>query len=88
MKEDLDVEQVEILLKQHNIRYPFIIKPDIGERGFHVALLTSREELEGYLANQKENHIIQEYINYPIELGVFYIRMPDERLPLLSKRKC
>ncbi|MBX2845060.1 MAG: hypothetical protein KTR13_02515 [Saprospiraceae bacterium] len=51
--------------------YPFIVKPDRGNRGRGVELVENEEQLQKAL--QKDyDFIIQEYIDYPLEFGVFY----------------
>jgi hypothetical protein len=71
-------EEIEELMAVSKLDFPVIIKPDIGERGFNVALLKKKQELIDYLSATKEDHLIQEYLDLPIELGIFYHRIPDE----------
>ena len=75
-----DTELPEILnrLEISELSFPLIVKPDIGERGFHVTLVVDKAELKNYLKDKDEDHLIQEYLDMPIELGVFYYRMPNE----------
>ena len=73
---------IENALKNVNetgIVFPLIAKPDIGERGAMVEKINSITELEAYLSAAKMDTIIQEYIDYPLELGVFYHRYPNEQ---------
>ena len=60
------------------ITYPFIAKPDIGERGKGVEKINSDSELATYLMEAQMDTILQAYIDFPVELGVFYYRYPDE----------
>ena len=58
--------------------FPLIAKPNIGERGFLVQKINSEEELQKYIyENSSTDFIIQEFVNYEIELGVLYFRFPD-----------
>lgn len=59
-----------------SIAFPVILKPDVGERGNGVLLCHSKQEVIEALNSAKTNHIIQEYINYELELGVLYFKMP------------
>ncbi len=59
-----------------NVALPLIAKPDIGQRGLQVKLLKSQEDLQTYAANSKVDFLLQEYIDYPKEAGIFYYRMP------------
>ena len=55
---------------------PLIAKPDIGQRGLQVKLLRSKQGLADYADNSKVDFLLQEYINYPHEAGIFYCRRP------------
>lgn len=65
-------------MESHSIHFPMIIKPDYGERGKGVEKIEDSVELAKYLDVNRLNIIIQEFINYPVELGIFYIRHPDK----------
>ena len=66
------------VMESRNLNFPVVAKPDIGERGFRVELINTIDELIDYLPSNEEQIIIQEYIDLPLELGIFYIRIPDE----------
>lgn len=59
--------------------FPVIAKPDVGERGNQVTLIHTQQELILYNIKSKSKYIIQEYIDYTIELGVLYSRMPNRK---------
>ena len=63
--------------KKAGITFPFIAKPDIGERGFLVEIIKNEAELLDYLQQINAPFIIQELITSPIELSVLHYRMPD-----------
>lgn len=58
--------------------FPLIAKPDIGERGIWVKKITNNEELSRYVSRCPTNFLLQEYVDYPVELGVFYVRNPGK----------
>ncbi len=74
-------EEVKTAIENKQINLPFIIKPEIGERGKGVERMNSFEELEEYLEEyakeNKADFIIQEFLKEPIELGVLYYRLPN-----------
>jgi len=76
---DERVNQVE-----GSLPYPIICKPELGERGNGVCLIKNREALSDYFTNTTDTIIVQEYIPYPIELGIFYIRIPGEKKGIIS----
>jgi hypothetical protein len=64
----------------NNISYPLIIKPDIGYRGLLVKKINSEKELSSYIAKYNAiNLIIQEWIQFKNECGIFYHRIPNEK---------
>lgn len=58
--------------------YPIIAKPDIGERGIFVEKLKDPSSLETYIHQCPVAFLLQELVTYPVELGVFYVRLPGE----------
>lgn len=76
VKEGTPIEAIFKLVKDAGITYPLIAKPDRGERGWLVAKIKSQEELVKYVAKVKVTFLIQAYVHYPIELSVFYYRLP------------
>lgn len=73
---DVSLSHVTNFLNEHNLDFPIICKPDIGERGWMVEKIRNTDELIIYLNRIKVDFLAQEYVNYPVELGVFYYRMP------------
>jgi ATP-grasp domain len=84
MKKDaaLDISatlnQIQDLLNQKTIDYPFVAKPDQGCRGAGVNLIRNPQELESYIQSfpADQSLICQELISYESEIGIFYCRMP------------
>ena len=61
----------------HEFKYPFICKPDIGARGKDVHLIKQQSDLDQAMLSLDFPVILQEYIEFPIELGVLYYRYPN-----------
>lgn len=70
--------EVMTLLKDHAFVFPVIFKPDLGERGFMVHKISSENQVETYLNSYRKDFLIQEFLDLPVELGIFYTRMPSE----------
>ena len=64
-------------LASNGMIYPLIAKPDVGERGNDVCKINTMEELIQYHSGVHFNYIIQEFIDYTIEFGVLYSRLPN-----------
>ncbi len=71
-------EEVLSRLKEGDLEFPVIFKPDLGERGFMVKRIQSAADVEAYLQQMKFDFIAQELVNLPLEFGVFYTRFPQE----------
>lgn len=63
-------------IEHSDLTFPMIIKPDVGERGSEVEKVESKSELKHYLERNDQDFIIQEFVDYDIELGVLYHRLP------------
>jgi len=66
------------MMQERGLTFPLIAKPDIGQRGMKVSLLRNECELYLYSARSKVDFLLQEYIAYPYEAGIFYYRLPGE----------
>jgi hypothetical protein len=56
--------------------YPFIAKPDIGGRGVQVKLIHNETALSEYIQQINVDFLLQEYIPFKNEVGIFYYRYP------------
>ncbi len=68
----------EQLLKQ-NIRFPLVVKPEIGGQGILFRKFDNEEQLKEYHKKVPVEYIIQELIHYPVEVSIFYYRYPDKQ---------
>ena len=66
------------MLDRNSIDFPCIAKPDVGLKGLGVSRLEDEEQLAAYLARVPREVLLQELIDYPHEVGVFYVRMPGK----------
>jgi hypothetical protein len=64
--------------------FPLVGKPDIGMRGIGVQKLNTWDEAEQYAANSKVNFLIQEFVSFEKEAGIFYYRIPGIRRGIIS----
>jgi membrane protein DedA with SNARE-associated domain len=76
---DWDLSATLEKLQQENMSYPFILKPDVGQRGFAVRIIKNEEDLREYLNNSPFDRIVQRWSSLPQEAGIFYVRMPNEK---------
>jgi len=81
---DEDIAMLKKNILEKGLDFPLIAKPDIGERGKLVEKISDMHQLESYLEKIKVKFIIQEYIDYPVELGIFYYRYPNREKGKIS----
>lgn len=84
LKPDTPFEVISSQLISSRISYPLIVKPDMGERGRLVEKVKSAEELKKYTRSINLPFLIQEYVDLPIELGIFYYRFPGQEKGIIS----
>lgn len=71
-------EEIIKKINEKQLQFPLIGKPDIGMQGKAVKKLMNKEELADYVNLSKVDFLIQAYVPYEKEVGVFYYRYPGE----------
>lgn len=66
------------ILDLRGFSYPFILKPDIGQRGFGVRIIRNDFDLTEYLLLSDFDRIAQRLSTYSYEAGIFYVRRPHQ----------
>ncbi len=80
-------EHIDIIEQRMNfagITFPVIAKPDRGERGWCVKKISTINELNAYKAALNVSFLIQSYVNYPVEMSVFYYRHPSQKKGMIT----
>jgi len=75
---DRSVGYVEALVSKQAFKFPLIAKPDIGQMGLMFRKIESEEHLRQYHRAMPAPYVLQEYVDYPLEVSVFYYRIPGE----------
>jgi|SRR6218665_281437 len=78
IREVISDEEVSAALNRSGIAFPLIAKPDIGLRGSAVKKIHDQQELQHYNSKAKFDYLLQALIPYPNEIGIFYVRYPNE----------
>ncbi len=60
------------------IAYPFVLKPDVGQRGVGVKLIRDDAQALAYLERTSAPLLVQRFAQGPHEAGIFYYRFPHE----------
>src|SRR5688572_14049964 len=71
-------DHVESHFKSNDLRFPCAVKPDVGQMGILFRKINSLSELQRYHQIMQVEYIIQEFVDYPLEVSVFYYRFPHE----------
>jgi hypothetical protein len=64
-------------IQKRKLQFPLIGKPDVGEKGNGVIKITDEAGLAAFVSQCTENMLIQEFIDFPVELGILYYKLPD-----------
>jgi membrane protein DedA with SNARE-associated domain len=72
------VGSLEGVMGEMKLTYPFILKPDLGQRGAGMKVIRSPEQAWNYLRELSAPVIAQRYAVGPMEVGIFYYRFPNE----------
>lgn len=79
IKRQDDFTQAKGFLEKEGFSYPFILKPDVGQRGFGVRIIKDDFDLTEYLLLADFDMIVQSLSLYPREAGIFYTRHPSQK---------
>jgi hypothetical protein len=77
-KTQATTQEILTEIKKHHLQYPLIGKPDIGMQGLSVKKLETESEVLAYAASSKVDFLVQEFVPYENEVGIFYYRYPNE----------
>ena len=75
-----DLSRAEAAMRAAGLALPLVVKPDIGCNGTGVRLVRTQHALESALAAfpRGVSLVLQAFVPYAGEAGIFYIRMPGE----------
>ena len=77
MSAEAKCEALRSFQEVHELCYPVVLKPDLGERGQGVAIIKTEAAAAEYLKQCQDDIIAQEFVPGS-EFGVFYYRYPDQ----------
>lgn len=63
--------------RNSGLSYPVALKPDVGMKGMLVRKIENDAQLVRYHQAINADYLIQEWVDMPVELGVFYFRYPN-----------
>jgi hypothetical protein len=84
IRHDEPVDVVLTRVREAGFRYPFIVKPDIGMKGILFRKIENEEQLSRYHERMPVEYIVQDLVDLPVEVSVFYYRYPWEQQGVVS----
>jgi hypothetical protein len=88
------INKIVEVIENQDFNFPLILKPDVGERGNGVEKMNNLQDVFRYFEvengvdksakNIEVAMLLQEYVDFEIELGVFYYRKPNENTGVVS----
>jgi hypothetical protein len=82
--QNTSAEYVLNSVKQNALTFPMVGKPDIGMKGMMVKKLANENDLLAYVSNSKVDFLVQEFIPFENEVGIFYYREPGKEKGIIS----
>ena len=73
------LNEAESMVAANRFVYPFAVKPDVGMMGFMFRTISNRKEFAQYHQLMPADYLVQEFVDYPMELSVFYYRFPNHK---------
>ena len=83
-KASTTVENILKDIKQNGLNFPIVGKPDIGMKGIMVKKLETENDLQQYTSKSKVNFLVQKFVPYKNEIGIFYFRYPNKEKGQIS----
>jgi hypothetical protein len=83
-KKGTAVEEIIQEVESSRIGFPCIAKPDIGGKGRGVEKIYTLSAIAAYAAKINMDFLVQQFIAYPKEVGIFYCRRPDDANGLIT----
>lgn len=77
IEKDWSDSRVEEAIAAAGLSFPFIVKPDVGQRGFGVRVISNPQTLSDYLRQGDFRKLAQKLSLFQREAGIFYVREPS-----------
>jgi hypothetical protein len=81
---DWPFEDVQKKIGDAGFTFPFIVKPDVGMKGILFRKIDNEEQLRKYHSRIPVEYIVQDMVDHPVEVSVFYYRHPAEKKGVVS----
>ena len=75
----LSLTEISSRIDSAGLSFPLAVKPDIGMMGFMFRKVETLDQLRQYHEAMPADYLLQQWIEYPLEVSVFYYRHPGSR---------
>lgn len=79
-----DLSEAQQAIVAAGFDLPFVVKPDVGMKGILFRKIEHWEEWKDYHKKIPVTYMVQELIEYPLELSIFYYRYPADESGTIS----
>lgn len=79
-----DINSIQQKINDKQIFLPFVVKPNEGMSALMFRVIKNFDDFKKYHSSMDERYLIQEFLDYPMEVSVFYYRMPNEKSGTVS----
>ncbi len=76
--------EVKASVEQKGFSYPICVKPQVGLKGLLFRKVDSEQKLQVYHQGVPLDYVVQEMVEAPLEVSVFYYRHPDKEKGVIS----
>lgn len=84
IKPSSSFEEVKAMVEENGFVYPFCVKPDVGLKGLLFRKVDNEEKLRLYHQKMPVDYLVQELVEAPLEVSVFYYRHPAKERGVIS----
>jgi hypothetical protein len=81
---DWPYDEVKKRIEKAGFNFPFVVKPDVGMKGILFRKIENEDQLVKYHERIPVEYIVQDLIELPVEVSVFYYRHPAEHTGAVS----
>lgn len=71
-------------LEAHKVTFPLIVKPEVGGQGILFRKIDNEAQLRNYHKLVPVEYFVQQLIEYPLEVSLFYYRYPDQKTGVVT----
>jgi hypothetical protein len=75
-KPESDASKMKQFLEENDLQLPLILKPERGMRGKGIDKIDCLEDLTNYKPEKRFTYLIQEFKDFPLEIGLFAYKHP------------